>query len=407
MSKKKKIILFIALIVTVVTLGIIIGVTLSNKDSKPKEPEKTETKKEESTKEDEISLKEDLTFSLNANIPTVQDFVTENAEGTLTIYLEDKEYQEETLTKVGTYKVTIKINDETYETTFKVLDTEKPELKLKEVTITEGSKYTVKSFITSCTDNSNEDCLLSFTQDEMAKYTKVGTYDIEITAKDSSENATNAKTKLTIKAKNNSSKTENPTSSSSTTTEDVASISYKYGVKITTTETVTYKVNSDGTKTEISRKTKKTSYDKSTFKATTAELTPEATSNAKKYSAQINEVLKYVNEYRAEVGASPLVLDNDLIIAANVRATEMAWSEKFSHTRPDGTSCFTVSPNKAFAENIAYGWGGMYSTAKSVSEGWKASPGHYQNMIDSGYQTIGIGMYNLNGTYYWVQLFGY
>lgn len=122
-------------------------------------------------------------------------------------------------------------------------------------------------------------------------------------------------------------------------------------------------------------------------------------SGTSEYSAA-QEVLKYTNQIRKEVGAEPLVMDQELLQAAMQRAAET--TVLFSHTRPDGTDCFTAS-DKMFGENIAMG----YPSAKSVSEGWKQSPGHYRNMINTSYESIGIGCFKMNGVMYWVQCFGF
>ena len=88
-----------------------------------------------------------------------------------------------------------------------------------------------------------------------------------------------------------------------------------------------------------------------------------------------------------------------------MRAKEL--SEKFSHTRPNGTSCFTVfkeyglEENSFKGENIAYG----YVNASKAMEGWLKSSGHKNNILSSTYQEIGIGMYNDDGMRYWVQDF--
>ena len=55
------------------------------------------------------------------------------------------------------------------------------------------------------------------------------------------------------------------------------------------------------------------------------------------------EMLNLVNVERRKHGLNPLVLDRDLNNGAMIRAREI--SEYFSHTRPDGTACFTVLPN--------------------------------------------------------------
>ena len=84
----------------------------------------------------------------------------------------------------------------------------------------------------------------------------------------------------------------------------------------------------------------------------------------------------------------------------------MAWSDTFSHTRPNGSSCFSVVDELgigyyAIGENIASG----YYDAASVSNGWKNSPGHYRNMISTNFGKIGIGVANVNGRIYWTQIF--
>lgn len=181
--------------------------------------------------------------------------------------------------------------------------------------------------------------------------------------------------------------------------------SYKYGVKITTTTHNHYDVYSDGSKILTNTYTTD-SYDHSTYSASTWDLKGEAEQLRSDNIWQLNEVLNYVNRYRQEVGSEPLTLDYNLTIAAEIRSLEMGWSTIFSHSRPNGSSCFSVVdelgiPYLATGENIAYG----YTSAASVSEGWKNSPGHYSNMISTDFKKIGIGVAVVNGTYYWTQIF--
>ena len=61
------------------------------------------------------------------------------------------------------------------------------------------------------------------------------------------------------------------------------------------------------------------------------------TDNLSQYA---NEVFTLVNKERAAKGLSPLKLSGELSKAANVRAKEIQTT--FSHTRPDGRSCFTA-----------------------------------------------------------------
>lgn len=58
-------------------------------------------------------------------------------------------------------------------------------------------------------------------------------------------------------------------------------------------------------------------------------------------------VLKLINQERKAVGLTPLKMDiANLNAAADVRAKELAKS--FSHTRPDGSSCFTILDEEGY-----------------------------------------------------------
>ena len=117
------------------------------------------------------------------------------------------------------------------------------------------------------------------------------------------------------------------------------------------------------------------------------------------------EVLRLVNIERANVGVQPLELSEDLTERANIRAEEIV--EEFSHTRPDGSSCFSILRGISYrtcGENIAAG----SSTPEAVVEQWMDSPGHRANILNANYKYLGVGYcYDENGMYdhYWVQLF--
>lgn len=70
------------------------------------------------------------------------------------------------------------------------------------------------------------------------------------------------------------------------------------------------------------------------------------------------DVLKLTNQERENLNLSPLTVSDGLTKAASVRAQEI--TEILSHTRPDGTNCFTVFDEVgktywAYGENIAAG----------------------------------------------------
>ena len=116
------------------------------------------------------------------------------------------------------------------------------------------------------------------------------------------------------------------------------------------------------------------------------------------------EVLYYVNLEREKVGVKPLKLSPELMESAEVRAEEI--TQEFSHTRPDGSQCFTAVkiPYRYVGENIAAG----QSSPEEVVESWMNSQGHRENILNPSFKYLGLGYaYNEYSTYknYWVQLF--
>ena len=116
------------------------------------------------------------------------------------------------------------------------------------------------------------------------------------------------------------------------------------------------------------------------------------------------QVVDIVNEERAKNGLGALTSTVELQNAAFVRATEI--STYFSHTRPNGKSCFTVFNECGVeygraGENIAMG----QSDAKEVMEDWMNSPGHRANILTPEFNHIGVGYYIVDGYPHWVQLF--
>lgn len=123
-------------------------------------------------------------------------------------------------------------------------------------------------------------------------------------------------------------------------------------------------------------------------------LLASARVNTVTYSEFANRVLELVNIERANAGVAPLVLDEALCNAANMRAIEMDRTGELSHTRPNGNSCFEVFNicgvgSGTYGENIAWASYGM-SPEKLVLE-WMNSEGHKANIINSNYTRMGLG----------------
>ena len=120
--------------------------------------------------------------------------------------------------------------------------------------------------------------------------------------------------------------------------------------------------------------------------------------------------LRLVNEERARLGLEPLSYKKGLDDGAQIRSKELITS--YSHTRPDGTPCYSVIEDPAalrllmIGENIygIYGIGienpyRFTGTEKELEliytsyfTGFKNSPGHYANMIDKDFNYTGIGI---------------
>lgn len=110
-----------------------------------------------------------------------------------------------------------------------------------------------------------------------------------------------------------------------------------------------------------------------------------------------DEVFRLVNEAREKEGVDPVVSDPTAMEYAQIRAEEI--SEKFSHTSPDGP--VMQYSHYTFAENIAKGG----KTPEDAVNGWLNSPGHRAAMMSdySSYgNCMGVGVYEKNGTMYWV-----
>ena len=112
------------------------------------------------------------------------------------------------------------------------------------------------------------------------------------------------------------------------------------------------------------------------------------------------DFLSLVNEARAEAGLNPLTWSSELERAANIRSYEI--NVLFSHTRPDGTSCFTVS-SALSGENIAMG----YSSPAATFNAWMGSDGHRANILRENFRTMAVSRYYDGSAYYWAQEFGY
>ena len=134
-----------------------------------------------------------------------------------------------------------------------------------------------------------------------------------------------------------------------------------------------------------------------TVRARVVELVNAARSNARRCGSE-------------RFAAAPsLNVSQQLTEAAAGHARDMARKKFFEHRGSDGSQPKDRVLRAGYqprltGENIAYG----SESAEEVVAGWLASPGHCENIMDSRFKDIGIGLVigRKRGQIYWVQTFG-
>ncbi len=122
-------------------------------------------------------------------------------------------------------------------------------------------------------------------------------------------------------------------------------------------------------------------------------------------SAMQSEMLSLLNAERANAGAAPLGLDQDLNSGAYLKSKDMAVNGYFDHSSPGYGSPFDMMKSLGItyhraAENIA-----LNSSVKGAHDAFMNSPGHKANIIDSGFNKVGLGFYWSGSSLYITQWF--
>ena len=119
------------------------------------------------------------------------------------------------------------------------------------------------------------------------------------------------------------------------------------------------------------------------------------------------EVLTLVNAERAQRGIAPLQIQAQLNQAAQVHSEDQARRNTLTHYGPNGETPGdriddTGYQYRTWGENAAMG----FRSAASVMTGWMNSPGHRQNILNSAFTEIGLGIaVSSSGAPYWTQVF--
>jgi uncharacterized protein YkwD len=121
--------------------------------------------------------------------------------------------------------------------------------------------------------------------------------------------------------------------------------------------------------------------------------------------------VQMINQYRQQNGVAPLSIDTSLQQAAEWMSRDMGENNYFSHTDSLGRDPFVRMCDFGYCyntwkgENLAAG----ASSAESVFNLWKDSPGHNSNMLNGNYRVMGIARVHTpdsNFGWYWTNDFG-
>jgi uncharacterized protein YkwD len=127
------------------------------------------------------------------------------------------------------------------------------------------------------------------------------------------------------------------------------------------------------------------------------------------FNAFEREVVRIVNEHRANLGLPALSTDVRLFDAAEGHAEWMGENQTLSHTGEGGSgpgdrALAEGYPWTALGEVIAQG----YPSPSAVVSGWMNSPPHRAILMSSAYKDIGVGYVESDGPllHWWVGLVG-
>jgi uncharacterized protein YkwD len=117
------------------------------------------------------------------------------------------------------------------------------------------------------------------------------------------------------------------------------------------------------------------------------------------------------NEDRADLGLSQLAINDKLVNAATLKASDMAEKSYFAHISPEGKTPWYWIQKAGYSyvhagENLAVN----FEDSEDVERAWMNSPTHKANILSNKYTEIGIstavGTYKGERTTFVVQMFG-
>ncbi len=126
-------------------------------------------------------------------------------------------------------------------------------------------------------------------------------------------------------------------------------------------------------------------------------------------AAQETEVIRLVNVERDKAGCGPVDLNTKLRTAIRLHVRELGTHGDLyiSHVSDDGRDFVKRAEEQGYTdpggENVARG----QRDAADVMNSWMTSEGHRANILNCGFEAIGVGaVKGVDGTVVWGQLFG-
>jgi uncharacterized protein YkwD len=108
-------------------------------------------------------------------------------------------------------------------------------------------------------------------------------------------------------------------------------------------------------------------------------------------AADGQDIVALANADRAANGVPPLVVSQDLTLAANLKLDDMVQNAYFAHVSPQGVSPWYFIRRSGYVyqsagENLAMN----FDTSAKVEAAWMGSPEHRANILNPAFTEVGI-----------------
>ncbi len=277
--------------------------------------------------EDILIDPEDYLDEVDEEIVDQIEIVTEDENVSIEdqkLVLFDEEGNKKEYVDVGEYNLKLVYENEEKEVKVVVEDTTPPEFVdfLDEIKIEQNALNVDLNKFFKCEDLSG----CTFTLQDEVNLSELGEYELEVLAKDDYDNERSAVSKVIVVSLDEA--------LAGNVTPDLEGTVYQ-------SEALVAKKQELAEASKNNNSSGNTTQKPNTSQSGNSSQNQNNSNTSSGYvDSYANEVLTLVNEQRSQAGLGALSWDSNLASAANVRAKEIVSS--FSHTRPDGSACFTA-----------------------------------------------------------------